>query len=82
MNKELDEKVNSEFIRLQKIINMSKKSYDENYDLFSILLKEDQNPNKSEQEIESEIKEEIKNNSIKHKNENLKHYQIDNEKNK
>ena len=44
--------------------------------------KEEENTNKTDEEIKAEIKEEIKNNMNKLKKENIKYYQIDDAKNK
>ena len=83
MHREFDEKVNSEVIVLSNLINAGYLSIQPYYDSRRMRwIKKDENPNKSEQEIEAEIKEEIKNNTITYKNESLKYYQIENEKNK
>ena len=61
MYKDYDEKIKSEIIILSDLKNYYKKGY-EYYSTWGMRRKiKDKNPNKSEEEIESEINEEIKN---------------------
>ena len=96
MSKGYDEKIKPEVIILSDLKNYDIKEceyeYEEEYEYnyeykYYIswrmqLKKENENPNKSKEEIEREVKEEIKNNINLLKKENTKYYQIDDNKNK
>ena len=77
-----DQKVKSEVIVISGLNNYNAKGSYGYYDDWRMRWqKKDENPNKSEEEIMTEIKEEIKRNTDKLKEESMKRdYKIDNEK--
>ena len=77
-----DEKVKSEIIVIDGLNNYNVKGFYGYYDDWRMEReKKEENPNKSEKEIEAEVKEEIKRNTNKMKEESIQRdYKIDNEK--
>ena len=81
MYKGYDEQIKPEAIILSNLKNYEKKG-EEYYSFWHMQLKkEEENANKTEDEINAEIIKEIKNNMNKLKKENTKYYQIDDAKN-
>ena len=81
MYKGYDEQIKPEAIILSNLKNYAKKGK-EYYSFWHMQLKkEEENANKTEDEINAEIIKEIKNNMNKLKKENTKYYQIDDAKN-
>ena len=82
MYQDYDEKIKPEIIILSDLKNNNNTKYEEYYSSWVIQRqKEKENPNKSKEVINAEIKEEIKNNMNILKKESMKYYQIDNTKN-
>ena len=84
MNKDFDEKIKKEIIVLSDLKNLNKNNLLKYYGYWSMKLeKESKEPNKTKQEIESEIKQEIINNIIQYRKESMElYYKIDIQKGK
>ena len=81
MYKGYDEQIKPEAIILSNLKNYEKKGKEYYSFWYMQLKKEEENANKTEDEINAEIIKEIKNNMNKLKKENTKYYQIDDAKN-